>query len=109
MQPGRIQIFRYVTDAEADAYYASRARISRLGAWASDQSRPLSDAAELQRRLAEAEARFPGEDIPRPPYWGGYRVIPRRVELWQDMPHRLHDRTLFERAAEGWSVTKLFP
>jgi pyridoxamine 5'-phosphate oxidase len=99
-----------VTDAEADAYYATRARISRLGAWASDQSRILPDRAVLERRLAEYEAKYPGEDIPRPPHWSGYRVIPERFEFWQNMPYRLHDRTVFTRAADGgWSVGKLFP
>jgi pyridoxamine 5'-phosphate oxidase len=97
------------TAAEADAYFASRARISRLGAWASDQSRPLPARAELERRLAEQEVRFPGETIPRPPHWSGYRLIPDRFEFWQDMPYRLHDRTVFIRADGGWSVGKLFP
>ena len=99
-----------VTDAEADAYYATRARISRLGAWASDQSRVLPDRAVLERRLAEYEARYPGEDIPRPPHWSGYRVIPERFEFWQNMPYRLHDRTVYAKAADGgWMVGKLFP
>jgi pyridoxamine 5'-phosphate oxidase len=99
-----------VTDAEADAYYATRARISRLGAWASDQSRVLPDRAVLERRLAEYEAKYPGEDIPRPPHWSGYRVIPERFEFWQNMPYRLHDRTVYTRAANGgWVVGKLFP
>jgi pyridoxamine 5'-phosphate oxidase len=99
-----------VTDAEADAYYATRARISRLGAWASDQSRVLPDRAVLERRLAEYEAKYPGEDIPRPPYWSGYRVIPERFEFWQNMPFRLHDRTVYTRTASGdWAVGKLFP
>jgi len=98
-----------VTDAEADAYYASRPRISRLGAWASMQSRPLASRAELERRLAEYEARYPGEDIPRPRYWSGYRVIPECFEFWQNMPFRLHDRTTFTRAPGGWTVGKLFP
>ena len=99
-----------VTDAEADAYFASRPRISRLGAWASDQSRPLSDRTELERRLAENEAKFPGEDIPRPSYWSGYRVIPSLFEFWQGMDFRLHDRTIYTRTADGgWSVGKLFP
>jgi len=96
-------------EAEADAYFATRARISRLGAWASDQSRPLSDRAELERRLAAFEARFPGEDFPRPPHWGGYRVIPTYFEFWQDMPFRLHDRTTFARDGGGWITGKLFP
>ncbi len=99
-----------VTDAEADAYFASRPRISRLGAWASDQSRPLSDRTELERRLAENEAKFPDDDIPRPPYWSGYRVIPSIFEFWQGMDFRLHDRTTYTRAADGsWTVGKLFP
>ncbi|MSP01901.1 MAG: pyridoxamine 5'-phosphate oxidase [Acetobacteraceae bacterium] len=99
-----------VPGAEADAYYASRARISRLGAWASDQSRPLSDRAELERRLGHFEKQFPGEDIPRPPHWSGYRVLPERFEFWRDMPFRLHDRTIFERVpGGGWTRGKLFP
>ncbi len=107
------------TAAESDAYFATRLRISRLGAWASDQSRPLAERAVLERRLAEQEARFPGEPIPRPPYWGGYRLIPARFEFWQDMPYRLHDRTVFTRAGsagvgstgagDGWTMGKLFP
>jgi pyridoxamine 5'-phosphate oxidase len=98
-----------VTDAEADAYFASRYRISRLGAWASDQSRPLSERAELERRLAEVEKRFPGDDIPRPPHWSGYRVVPAKWEFWQDMPFRLHDRSLFTREGDGWATSKQFP
>ena len=99
-----------VTTAEAAAYYASRPRISRLGAWASDQSRPLSERAELERRLAHFEEKYPGEDIPRPPHWSGYRVLPERFEFWRNMPFRLHDRTIFERAPDGgWTSGKLFP
>lgn len=99
-----------VTDAEADAYFASRPRISRLGAWASDQSRPLSERAVLEQRLADYEAKYPGEDIPRPSHWSGYRVIPERFEFWQNMPFRLHDRTTYTRAAAGgWMIGKLFP
>ena len=99
-----------VTDAEADAYFASRPRISRLGAWASDQSRPLPDRAVLEQRLAEYEAKFPANDIPRPPYWSGYRVLPDCFEFWQNMPFRLHDRTLYRRSAEGgWTIGKLYP
>jgi pyridoxamine 5'-phosphate oxidase len=99
-----------VTPEEADAYYATRPRISRLGAWASDQSRPLAARAVLEGRLAELEAKYPGEDIPRPPHWSGYRVLPERFEFWQNMPFRLHDRTIFDRAAGGgWDRGKLFP
>lgn len=99
-----------VSEAEADTYYASRPRISRLGAWASDQSRALAERAELERRLAEYEARFPGEDIPRPAHWSGYRIVPEYIEFWQSMPYRLHDRTIFTRRADGgWTSGKLFP
>jgi pyridoxamine 5'-phosphate oxidase len=99
-----------VTAAEADAYFATRARVSRLGAWASDQSRPLSERAELERRLRQFEEKYPGEDIPRPPHWSGYRVLPDRFEFWQNMPFRLHDRTTFEREPMGgWTRGKLFP
>jgi pyridoxamine 5'-phosphate oxidase len=99
-----------VTDAEADVYYASRARVSRLGAWASEQSRPLSDRSVLEERLAEMEAKYPEETIPRPPYWSGYRVLPTLFEFWQDMPFRLHDRTTYRRDSAGhWVQRKLFP
>ena len=84
--------------------------ISRLGAWASDQSRVLPDRAELERRLAAYEAKYPGEDIPRPPHWSGFRIVPERFEFWQNMPFRLHDRTVYTRAADGgWTTGKLFP
>jgi pyridoxamine 5'-phosphate oxidase len=97
------------TQAEADAYFNSRPRISRLGAHASDQSRMLPDRAVLEARLAEAERQFPGEEIPRPEHWSGFRVIPRVIEFWQDMPFRLHDRTVYTRAGGAWTVQKLFP
>ena len=97
------------TDAEADAYFASRARISRLGAHASEQSRPLGERAELERRVAELEARFPGEEIPRPPHWGGYRVLPTRMEFWRNMPFRLHDRLVFTRTDGAWGTERLYP
>ena len=104
---GRVE---HVSDAEADAYYASRPRISRLGAWASDQSRVLPDRTELERRLAAYEAKYPGEDIPRPPNWSGFRIVPDRLEFWQSMPFRLHDRTVYTKAASGgWTLGKLFP
>jgi pyridoxamine 5'-phosphate oxidase len=97
------------TEAEADAYFASRARISRLGAWASSQSRPLAARAELEARLKRYEAAYPGEEVPRPPYWAGFRVVPRHFEFWQDMPFRLHDRTVFDRDGAAWRVGKLYP
>jgi pyridoxamine 5'-phosphate oxidase len=100
----------HVTDAEADAYFASRPRISRLGAWASEQSRPLPDRATLERRLADLETRYPDDNIPRPPYWSGYRVIPHHFEFWQSMDFRLHDRTVFARMTDGgWTMGKLYP
>ncbi len=97
-----------VTAAEADAYYDTRARISRLGAWASDQSRPLPARSELERRVAELDQRYPG-DIPRPPHWSGFRVIPAFLEFWQEMPYRLHDRRTYTRAGEGWTTGALYP
>jgi pyridoxamine 5'-phosphate oxidase len=99
----------HVTDAESDAYYASRMRISRLGAWASAQSRPLDDRTTLERRLAEFEEKYPGDEIPRPPYWSGYRVLPAYFEFWQNMDFRLHDRTTYTRDGDGWTIGKLFP
>jgi len=99
-----------VTDADADAYFASRPRGSRIGAWASLQSRPLPDRDTLIRRVAEIEARHAGAEIPRPPHWSGYRVIPDRIEFWQDREFRLHDRWLYTRDGEGdWTVGRLYP
>ena len=99
-----------VTAAEADAYFESRARISRLGAIASDQSRPLPERALLERRVAEAEARYPGDEVPRPAHWSGYRVLPSTIEFWQDMPFRLHDRMVYSRDGDtGWQTTRLYP
>ncbi|MFD1786688.1 pyridoxamine 5'-phosphate oxidase [Sphingomonas floccifaciens] len=99
----------HVTDAESDAYFASRSRASQLGAWASEQSRPLDDRATFEDRYAQADTRFAGADVPRPPHWGGYRVTPEVIELWEDRPGRLHHRRLFTRTDTGWTEGLLYP
>lgn len=96
--------------AESDAYFASRPRASRIGAWASPQSEPLASRAELDERVAAIEQRFAEvEDVPRPEDWGGFLVRPERVELWQGRPSRLHDRVRYDRAADGWARVRLAP
>ena len=100
-----------VSDAEADAYFASRARGSQLGAWASSQSRPLAARQDLDRQLAEVTARFEGCEVTRPPHWGGFLLTPRAVEFWKNMPNRLHLRERYEREAPGqpWRLGLLNP
>ncbi|HTT80062.1 MAG TPA: pyridoxamine 5'-phosphate oxidase [Stellaceae bacterium] len=99
-----------VSDAEADAYFASRARDSQLGAWASDQSRPLADRGELEHRFADIARHYAdNQAVPRPARWSGFRVTPERIEFWQERPYRLHDRVLFVRDGERWLKQRLFP
>ncbi len=98
-----------VADSLADAYFASRSRDSQLGAWASDQSRPLSDRATFEARFAEMTERFEGGDVPRPPHWSGYCLTPERFEFWQDRAHRLHERRTFVRDGDNWTEGLLYP
>jgi pyridoxamine 5'-phosphate oxidase len=98
-----------VSDAEADAYFATRIRDAQLGAWASDQSRPLDSRETFERRFEEMKRRFDGQDVPRPAGWGGYRVVPDRMEFWVAREHRLHERRLFTSTGEGWSEGLLYP
>jgi pyridoxamine 5'-phosphate oxidase len=103
---GRVEA---VADAEADIYWANRPRASRLSAWASEQSAPIGGRAELEARVAEVAARFPLPDVPRPPFWGGYLVVPHEIELWQHRDDRLHDRLVYRRHEAGWDLQRLQP
>jgi pyridoxamine 5'-phosphate oxidase len=99
-----------VSDGEADAYFASRLRGSQVGAWASQQSRPLQDRGELNERIAHYRQKFKDQSVPRPAHWHGYRVVPEEVEFWQLRANRLHDRFLYAKSAEGaWAITRLYP
>jgi pyridoxamine 5'-phosphate oxidase len=98
-----------VSDEESDAYFATRPRDARLGAWASRQSTELASRDELMERFAAFDAEYPGDQVPRPPFWGGYRIDPTTVEFWQGRQHRLHDRFQYERAGDGWTIRRLSP
>jgi len=97
------------SDGEADAYFATRPRESQLGAWASKQSEPLINAARLLQEIKNAEGLYDGRPVPRPPFWSGWRIVPQKIEFWQQGNFRLHDRQLYVRDGDGWKVAQLYP
>lgn len=103
---GRVEA---VAPEEADAYFASRQRLSQIGAWASRQSRPLEGRFELEKRVAEFTAKFGFGAVPRPEFWSGFRIVPSLIEFWEDKPFRLHDRIVYHRTESGWTTERLFP
>ena len=100
---------RQLDDAESDAYFVSRPRGSQLGAWASKQSMPLASRETLEEEYRAVERRYEGETVPRPPYWGGFRLTPVRIEFWFGRPDRLHDRLLYQRSGDRWTIERLYP
>jgi pyridoxamine 5'-phosphate oxidase len=98
-----------VADEEADAYFATRHRLSQIGAWASRQSEPLETPTALDERVRNYERKFEGKDIPRPKYWSGFRVWPERIEFWKGKPNRLHERQLYTRVGAGWKIQTIYP
>jgi pyridoxamine 5'-phosphate oxidase len=98
-----------VSDDEADAYFATRHRMSQIGAWASRQSEPLENRDALDKRVSKYEREFEGQAVPRPPHWSGFRVQPERIEFWKGKPNRLHERHLYTRAGNGWKIETLYP
>jgi len=103
---GRVE---HLTDGESDAYWKQRRRLSQIGAWASDQSRPLDSRDTLVARVAENEKRFAGQEVPRPPHWHGFRVVPDRIEFWSGQEGRLHERHVYQQTDSGWTEGMLFP
>jgi pyridoxamine 5'-phosphate oxidase len=103
---GRVE---QVSDEEANTYFATRARESQIGAWASKQSHPLSSPQELQEKIAVLEKKYAGRNVPRPPFWSGWRIVPERMEFWRNMPARLHDREVYTRAGTVWEMVRLCP